>query len=147
MQLSKENCKEKEKLITCPDGGLTPGQTGRLTVGRKITLTLSRPEVDWVDWVQRRPSLFYKLLFLKLKKNRMMNNCNCNSCWIFLFEDTPGRFCVPQRHLVVAWTLSQGQHNRSEREVELSPPSHVVVRSTWSFIPFVECYALCIQSF
>jgi hypothetical protein len=24
-----------------PDGGLTPGQTGRLTVGRKITLTLT----------------------------------------------------------------------------------------------------------
>jgi hypothetical protein len=35
-QLSKENFKEKEKLVTGPDGGLTPGQTGRLTVGRKI---------------------------------------------------------------------------------------------------------------
>jgi hypothetical protein len=37
-QLSKENFKEKEKLVTDPDGGLTPG---RLTVGRKITLTLT----------------------------------------------------------------------------------------------------------
>jgi uncharacterized membrane protein len=39
-QLSKENFKDKEKLVTGPDGGLTPGQTGRLTVGTKITLTL-----------------------------------------------------------------------------------------------------------
>jgi hypothetical protein len=31
---------EKDKLITYPDGCLTPGETGRLTVGRKITLTL-----------------------------------------------------------------------------------------------------------
>jgi hypothetical protein len=37
--LSKENFKEKEKFITALDAGLTPGQTGRLTVGRKITLT------------------------------------------------------------------------------------------------------------
>jgi hypothetical protein len=28
-------------LATGPDCGLTPGQTGRLTVGRKITLTLN----------------------------------------------------------------------------------------------------------
>jgi hypothetical protein len=27
-------------LVTGPDGGLTPGQTGRLTAGLKITLTL-----------------------------------------------------------------------------------------------------------
>jgi hypothetical protein len=27
-QLSKENFKEKEKLVMGPDGGLTPGQTG-----------------------------------------------------------------------------------------------------------------------
>jgi hypothetical protein len=40
-QLSKDNFKEKEKLVTDPYGGLTPGQTGRLTVGRKITLTLT----------------------------------------------------------------------------------------------------------
>jgi hypothetical protein len=33
-QLSKGNFKEKEKLVT---GRLTPGQTGRLTVGRKLT--------------------------------------------------------------------------------------------------------------
>jgi hypothetical protein len=41
LQLSKENFKEKEKLVTGPDGGLTPGRAGRLTVGRKITLTLT----------------------------------------------------------------------------------------------------------
>jgi hypothetical protein len=35
-QLSKENFKENEKLVTGPDGGLTPGQTGRLTVGHNI---------------------------------------------------------------------------------------------------------------
>jgi hypothetical protein len=40
-QLSKENFKKKEKLVTGLDDGLTPGQTGRLTVGRKITLTLT----------------------------------------------------------------------------------------------------------
>jgi hypothetical protein len=40
-QLSKENFKEKEKLFTGPDGGLTPGQTGRLTVCRKIALALT----------------------------------------------------------------------------------------------------------
>jgi hypothetical protein len=40
-QLSKENFKEKEKLVTGTDGGLTPRRTGRLTVGRKITLTLT----------------------------------------------------------------------------------------------------------
>jgi hypothetical protein len=40
-QMSKEIFKEKEKLVTDPDGGLTPGQTGRLTVGRKLTLTLT----------------------------------------------------------------------------------------------------------
>jgi hypothetical protein len=38
--VAKENFKEKGKLVTDPDGGLTPEQTGRLTVGRKITLTL-----------------------------------------------------------------------------------------------------------
>jgi hypothetical protein len=36
-----ENSKVKEKLVAGFDCGLTPGQTGRLTVGRKITLTLS----------------------------------------------------------------------------------------------------------
>jgi hypothetical protein len=41
-QLSKENFKEKEKLMTGPDGSLTPGQTDRLTVGRNITLTLTQ---------------------------------------------------------------------------------------------------------
>jgi hypothetical protein len=38
-KLSKENLKEKEKLVRAPDGGLTPGQTGRLTEGFKITFT------------------------------------------------------------------------------------------------------------
>jgi hypothetical protein len=33
--------KEKEKLVTGPNCGLIPGQTGKLTVGRKISLTLS----------------------------------------------------------------------------------------------------------
>jgi hypothetical protein len=28
---------EKEKLVAVPDGGLRPGRTMRLTVGRKIT--------------------------------------------------------------------------------------------------------------
>jgi hypothetical protein len=28
LQLSKENFKEKEKLVIGPDGGLIPGQTG-----------------------------------------------------------------------------------------------------------------------
>jgi hypothetical protein len=37
-QLSKEKFKEKEKLVTGPDSG-PPGQTGQLTIGRKITLT------------------------------------------------------------------------------------------------------------
>jgi hypothetical protein len=41
LQLSEENFKEKEKLITGPDGGLTTGQTDRMTVRRKITLTLT----------------------------------------------------------------------------------------------------------
>jgi hypothetical protein len=41
LQLSEENFKEKEKLVMGSDGGLTPGQTGRLTVGRKITLNLN----------------------------------------------------------------------------------------------------------
>jgi hypothetical protein len=40
-QLSKKHFKEKEKLVMGPDGGLTPRQTGRRTVGRKITLTLT----------------------------------------------------------------------------------------------------------
>jgi hypothetical protein len=40
-QLSEENFKEKGKLVTGPDGGLTAGQTGRLTVGHKMTLTLT----------------------------------------------------------------------------------------------------------
>jgi hypothetical protein len=38
-RLSKQNFKEKGNWSRGPDGGLTPGQTGRLTVGRKITLT------------------------------------------------------------------------------------------------------------
>jgi hypothetical protein len=39
MQMSEGNFKEKEKSITDPDGRLTPRQTGRLTVGRKLTST------------------------------------------------------------------------------------------------------------
>jgi hypothetical protein len=38
-QQCKENFKEKEKLVTDPKCGLTPGQAGRLAVGRKIILT------------------------------------------------------------------------------------------------------------
>jgi hypothetical protein len=34
----KENLKEKEKLVVVPDGRLTPRWTGRLTVGRNVTL-------------------------------------------------------------------------------------------------------------
>jgi hypothetical protein len=44
--VSKENFKKKEKLVTGPDGGLTPGQTGRLTVGRNINLTLTEKRND-----------------------------------------------------------------------------------------------------
>jgi hypothetical protein len=32
--------KRKKNWWWVPDGGLIPGQTGRLTVGRKVTLTL-----------------------------------------------------------------------------------------------------------
>jgi hypothetical protein len=32
--VTEENLKEKRKLVTSTDGGLTPGQTGRLTVDR-----------------------------------------------------------------------------------------------------------------
>jgi hypothetical protein len=38
-QLSEGNFKEKEKLVAVQDGRLTPKQTGRLTVGRKLTST------------------------------------------------------------------------------------------------------------
>jgi hypothetical protein len=38
-QLFKENFKKSEKLVTGPDGGTISGQSDRLTVGRKITLT------------------------------------------------------------------------------------------------------------
>jgi hypothetical protein len=47
-QESKENFKEKEKFVTGPNSGLTPGQFGLLTVGRKITLSL-----PWVvQWLR-----------------------------------------------------------------------------------------------
>jgi hypothetical protein len=39
--VSKENFKEKEELVTGPDGDLTPRQSGRLTVGSKMTLTMT----------------------------------------------------------------------------------------------------------
>jgi hypothetical protein len=39
--MSEENFKEKEKLVTGLDGGLTPEQTDRLTIGRKTILTLT----------------------------------------------------------------------------------------------------------
>jgi hypothetical protein len=32
----------KEKLVTGHRWGLTPGQTGRLTIGRKLTSTLKK---------------------------------------------------------------------------------------------------------
>jgi hypothetical protein len=38
-QLSKKFSKKKKNLSWVTDGGLTPGQTGQLTVGHKITLT------------------------------------------------------------------------------------------------------------
>jgi hypothetical protein len=53
MRLSKENFKEEVKLVTGLDCGLTPGQSGRLTVGRKITLTLT---------LSRRNSLLRNLI-------------------------------------------------------------------------------------
>jgi hypothetical protein len=40
-QLSKENFKTKQTLVTGSDRVLAPGQTGRLTVGHKITLTFT----------------------------------------------------------------------------------------------------------
>jgi hypothetical protein len=40
-QLSKEIFKEKEHLPRVPDGCLIPRRTGRLTVGRNITLSLT----------------------------------------------------------------------------------------------------------
>jgi hypothetical protein len=39
--LKKIPLKEKEKLVADTDSGLIPGETGRLTVGRKISLTLT----------------------------------------------------------------------------------------------------------
>jgi hypothetical protein len=56
LQLSKENFKEKEKLVTRPDDGLTPEQTGRLTVGRKITLTLEGKNSEPIITVLARVS-------------------------------------------------------------------------------------------
>jgi hypothetical protein len=52
----KENFKEKEKLVTGPDCGLTPGQTGQLTVGRKITLSSVQVSqfLSW-RWVRITP--------------------------------------------------------------------------------------------
>jgi deoxyhypusine synthase len=41
-QVSKENFKENESFVTGVDGDLTPGQTERMTVGRKITLALNQ---------------------------------------------------------------------------------------------------------
>jgi hypothetical protein len=35
----EDKLQEREKLVMGPDGGLTPEQTGRLTVDSKITLT------------------------------------------------------------------------------------------------------------
>jgi hypothetical protein len=50
-QLSKENFKEKE-LVTGPDGSLTHGQFGRLTVGRNITSTFAyvEPNARGYNW-------------------------------------------------------------------------------------------------
>jgi hypothetical protein len=38
-QLSKENLKEEENFVAGQNGRLTPRWTGRLTVGRNLTLT------------------------------------------------------------------------------------------------------------
>jgi hypothetical protein len=40
-QLSKENFKAKQNWSRVPDGCLTPRRTGRLTIGRNITLILT----------------------------------------------------------------------------------------------------------
>jgi hypothetical protein len=51
LQLSKTNQREKGKnWPLVPDGCLTPGQTGRLTVGHNITLTLTLDHVS-EDWM------------------------------------------------------------------------------------------------
>jgi hypothetical protein len=52
-QLSKENFKKKEKLVTGPDGGLTPGQTDRLTFCRNITLTSTLSSQQLLGELQR----------------------------------------------------------------------------------------------
>jgi hypothetical protein len=41
----KEISRRKENWSQVPDGRLTPGQTGRLTVGRKLTACLPRPSL------------------------------------------------------------------------------------------------------
>jgi hypothetical protein len=43
--MSKENVKEKEKLVVGSGWGLTPRLTGRLTVGRNKTSTVLSYEV------------------------------------------------------------------------------------------------------
>jgi hypothetical protein len=52
--MSKDNFKGKEKLATAPDGGLTPGKTGRLTVDRKMHLTLSTADSYRLDFYHIR---------------------------------------------------------------------------------------------
>jgi hypothetical protein len=39
----KENLKEMKNLSRVPDGRLSPRRTGRLIVGRNVTLTLTNP--------------------------------------------------------------------------------------------------------
>jgi hypothetical protein len=68
-QLSKENLKEKEKLVTGHDDDLTPGQTGRLPVGRKMTLTLTLT-------VQ---------LILELQSVTGQNYIECTVSWVLLW--------------------------------------------------------------
>jgi hypothetical protein len=44
-----------------PDGGLTPGPTDQLTVGRKITLTLSISEYSTIQYTRHRKYKSLKL--------------------------------------------------------------------------------------
>jgi hypothetical protein len=53
--MSKDNFKQKEKKSwPVPDGGLTPGQTGRLTIRHKMTFTLVREYAKKIQSFGRR---------------------------------------------------------------------------------------------
>jgi hypothetical protein len=48
---------EKEKLVTGPYGGLAPGQTSRLTVGRNLTSTSTKELFKIVDDLMKEKCL------------------------------------------------------------------------------------------